>query len=138
MNAWSQVKAVRGVMNGPLKFLRARKILPSLDVLAKFNECTISHVRKIFVCKANFKSMLVLARLFRSRVTVATKIKENWRIFLQNRLKIPPKFSMFLKIPKISKNLLITEKSFEKISGFCVKAFHVDVFPRDTYIEARN
>ena len=74
MNALSQVKAVRGVMNGLLKFLRAHKILPSL---AKFNECPISHVRKIFVCKANFKSMLVLSRLFRSRVTVAVKIKEN-------------------------------------------------------------
>jgi len=60
-------------MNGLLKFLRARKIL--LDLLAKFNDCPICHARKIFVRKANFKSMLVLAHLrmqrplFRSRVT---------------------------------------------------------------------
>ena len=47
--------AVEGVMNGPLKFLTARKILPLLDLLSKFkrvlayscsqNFCSCSHAR---------------------------------------------------------------------------------------------
>ena len=30
------ILSIQGVMNGPLKFLTARKILPLLDLLAKF------------------------------------------------------------------------------------------------------
>ena len=54
-------------MNGPLKFLTARKILPLLDLLAKFkrvlacscspNFCSCSQARK-----ANFLFLLVLAK----------------------------------------------------------------------------
>ena len=49
----------KGVMNGPLKFLTARKILPFLDLLAKFkrvlacscspNFCSCSQARKAIV-----------------------------------------------------------------------------------------
>ena len=56
-----------GVMNGPLKFLTARKILPLLALLAKFkrvlacpcslNFCSCSHARK-----AIFLPLLVLAK----------------------------------------------------------------------------
>ena len=48
---------LKGVMNGPLKFLTARKILPLLDLLAKFkrvlacscspNFCSCSHARSL-------------------------------------------------------------------------------------------
>ena len=58
---------ILGVMNGPLKFLNARKILPLLDLLAKFkrvlacswspNFCSCSQARK-----ANFLFLLVLAK----------------------------------------------------------------------------
>lgn len=65
----------RGVMNGALKSLRARKILPLLDILAKFNECPISHARKIFVHKANFKSMLVLSCLRMQRLLFRCRVK---------------------------------------------------------------
>ena len=51
----SRTSAIEGVMNGPLKFLTARKILPLLDLLAKFqrvlacscsqNFCSCSHAR---------------------------------------------------------------------------------------------
>ena len=57
----------RGVMNGPLKFLTGRKILPLLDLLAKFkrvlackcspNFCSCSQARK-----AKFLFLLVLAK----------------------------------------------------------------------------
>ena len=56
-----------GVMNGPSKFLTARKILPLLDLLAKFkqvlvckcspNFCSCSQARK-----AKFLFLLVLAK----------------------------------------------------------------------------
>ena len=51
----SVILRIRRVMNGPLKFLTARKILPLLDLLAKFkrvlacsyspNFCSYSHAR---------------------------------------------------------------------------------------------
>ena len=37
-----------GVMNGPLKFLTARKILPLLDLLAKFKRVSLARAPKIF------------------------------------------------------------------------------------------
>ena len=53
-----------GVMNGPLKFLTARKILPLLDLLAKFkrvlacscsqNFCSCSQARFIVSIAQNF------------------------------------------------------------------------------------
>ena len=53
-----------GVMNGPLKFLTARKILPLLDLLAKFkrvlacscspNFCTCSQARFLVSIARNF------------------------------------------------------------------------------------
>ena len=35
-------------MNGPLKFLTARKILPLLDLLANLNECSLAGAPQIF------------------------------------------------------------------------------------------
>ena len=55
---------ISGVMNGPLKFLTARKILPLLDLLAKFkrvlacscspNFCSCSHARFLVSIARNF------------------------------------------------------------------------------------
>ena len=54
----------KGVMDGPLKFLPARKILPLLDLLAKFkrvlacscspNFCSCSHARFLVSIGLNF------------------------------------------------------------------------------------
>ena len=58
------VFATIGVMNGPLKFLTARKILPLLDLLAKFERvlacscapkfCSCSHARFLVSIARNF------------------------------------------------------------------------------------
>ena len=58
---------VIGVMNGPLKFLTACKILPLLDLLAKFKRvlaclCSPNFCSGLQARKANFLFLLVLAK----------------------------------------------------------------------------
>ena len=57
-------------MNGPLKFLTARKIVPLLDLLANLNECSLARAPQILRCsqgrKTNFLFLLVLAKKRRS------------------------------------------------------------------------
>ena len=58
---------VKGVINGPLKFLTARKILPLLDLLAKFKRvlacsCSPDFLRCSQARKANFLFLLLLAK----------------------------------------------------------------------------
>ena len=72
-----EVDCKKGVMNGPLKFLTARKILHLLDLLAKFkrllacscspNFCSCSQARK-----ANFLFLLVLAK--KSQCSVCSRM----------------------------------------------------------------
>ena len=52
--------AVEGVMNGPLKFLTARKILPLLNLLAKFKECSLTRAPKIFAAARMLAFLSVL------------------------------------------------------------------------------
>ena len=66
-----------GVMNGPWKFLTARKILPLLDVLAKFkgvlayscspNFCVARKLAKqiFYFCSCSQKKIAVLAKTIR-------------------------------------------------------------------------
>ena len=56
-----------GVMNGPWKFLTVRKILPLLDLLAKFKRSKLLAARK-----ANFLSLLVLAK--KSQCTACSRM----------------------------------------------------------------
>ena len=56
-----------GVMNGPWKFLTARKILPLLDLPAKFKRSKLLVARK-----ANFLSLLVLAK--KSQCTACSRM----------------------------------------------------------------
>ena len=54
-------------MNCPLKFLTARKILPLLDLLAKFfkfkNECSLARVPKIFAVARMLAFLSVLLEI---------------------------------------------------------------------------
>ena len=71
--AWNTTFPVfLGVMNGPLKFLTARKILPLLDLLAKFKRvlaCSCSpsfcvarkHARNFFISARAHKKVAVLS-----------------------------------------------------------------------------
>ena len=56
-----------GVMNGPWKFLTARKILPLLHLLAKFKRSKLLAARKV-----NFLSLLVLAK--KSQCTACSRM----------------------------------------------------------------
>ena len=56
-----------GVMNGPLKFLTARKILPLLDLLAKFKPVLAKFLRYSQARNVNFLFLLVLGMLANAR-----------------------------------------------------------------------
>ena len=68
----SAVLPVKGVMNGPLKFLTDRKILPLLDLLAKFkrvlacsrspNFCSCAQSRFLVSTARNFVNPSLVAR----------------------------------------------------------------------------
>ena len=48
-------------MNGPIKFLSARRTLPLLDLLADLNECSLARAPQIFAvaCMLAFLSVLL-------------------------------------------------------------------------------
>ena len=52
---------VQGVMNGPIKFLTARRTLLLLDLLADLNECSLARAPQIFAvaCMLAFLSVLL-------------------------------------------------------------------------------
>ena len=63
-------------MNGPLQFLTARKILPLLDLLAKFlNECSLARAPQIFA------DIRVSLKLRASKNLVRSKLKPRFKIF---------------------------------------------------------
>ena len=55
-----EVDCKKGVMNGPLKFLTARKILPLLDLLAKF--------KRVLACSCSQNVCSCLHALFVVRI----------------------------------------------------------------------
>ena len=60
-----EVDCKKGVMNGPLKFLTARKILPLLDFSQNLNQCSLARAPQIFALLASsqfFLFLLVLAK----------------------------------------------------------------------------
>ena len=54
-------------MNGPLKFLTARKILPLLDLLTKFKRVLASSQSKFFISARARKKIAVLGMLANAR-----------------------------------------------------------------------
>ena len=75
-------------MNGPLKFLTARKILPLLDLLAKLKRvlarsCSPNFCSCLQARKANFLFLLVLAKnrsIRRARECSQTTIRHLYKI----------------------------------------------------------
>ena len=53
-------------MNGRLKFLTARKILPLLDMLAKLNVCSLGRAPQIFAVARKLAFLLVLLKVCKS------------------------------------------------------------------------
>ena len=52
-----------GVMNGPLKFLTARKILPLLDCSQNLNECSLARAPQIFALARKLAFLSVLLEI---------------------------------------------------------------------------
>ena len=52
-----------GVMNGPLKFLTARKILPLLDCSQNLKEYSLAHALKIFAVARKLAFLSVLLEI---------------------------------------------------------------------------
>ena len=59
-----------GVMNGPLKFLTARKILPLLDLLANLSECSLARAPQIFALLASSQNKFFISALARKKIAV--------------------------------------------------------------------
>ena len=57
-------------MNGPLKFLTARKILPLLDLLANLNECSLARAPQIFALLASSQSKFFISAHPRRKIAV--------------------------------------------------------------------
>ena len=57
-------------MNGPLKVLTARKILPLLDLLAKFNKCSLARAPQIFALLASSQSKFFISARARKKIAV--------------------------------------------------------------------
>ena len=55
---FDEVRAGKGVLNGPIQFESVRKIWPSLELLAKIRKCSLARVRKIF-CKRSHARIFV-------------------------------------------------------------------------------
>ena len=62
-------KPKRGVMNVPLKFLTARKILPFLDLLAKFKRM-LARSPQIFALLASSQSKFFISAPARKKIAV--------------------------------------------------------------------
>ena len=57
-------------MNGPLKFLTTRKILPLLDLLAKFNKCSLARAPQIFALLASSPNKFFVSARARKKIAV--------------------------------------------------------------------
>ena len=57
-------------MNGPLKLLTARKILPLLDLLAKLNECSFARAPQIFALLTISQSKFFISASARKKIAV--------------------------------------------------------------------
>ena len=60
-------------MNGPLKFLTARKILPLLDLLAKFKQVLACSCSQIFALLASSQSKFFISALACKKIAVLAK-----------------------------------------------------------------
>ena len=61
---------MKGVMNGPLKFLTARKILPLLDLLAILNECSLARAPQTFALLVSSQSKFFISARARKKIAV--------------------------------------------------------------------
>ena len=57
-------------MNGPLKFLTARTILPLLHLLANLNECLLARAPQIFALLASSQSKFFISARARKKIAV--------------------------------------------------------------------
>ena len=66
----SYQQALEGVMNGPLKFLTARKILPLLDLLAKIKRVLACSCSPNFALLASSQSKFFISARARKKIAV--------------------------------------------------------------------
>ena len=98
-------------MNGPLKFLTARKILPLLDLFAKFKpSARLLVLPKFLRCskarKANFLFLLVLAKKSQCSQMLAKTIRHP---YMTNSLSV--QFILFLMMIFVYRSLTIIPRA---------------------------